>query len=193
MIRSLRGRGDPGFSIPVAVTIEVNGDQRRLLIRPDETLLQVLRLRLGFTGAKPACERGECGACTVLVGGEPRLSCTTLAGTVTQPVLTSEGLAERNRRLRECFADRGGFQCGYCTPGQIVSATAIVESAVPDDERALRHQMSGNICRCTGYSGIIAAIRDSLEVRPSTPGGGFEEDPFSSRKAPDPAVVIGNE
>lgn len=176
MIRRLRGRRYPGAPAAVALSIEVNGEPHRLRIRPDETLLEVLRLRLGLTGAKPACERGECGACTVLVGNEPRLSCTTLAGTVTQPVLTSEGLAERSRELRERFADRGGFQCGYCTPGQIVSATAIVESAASTDERVLRHRMSGNLCRCTGYSGIIAAIRDTLAAPVATMGEGTGDE-----------------
>lgn len=172
MIRSVRGRWDCADPTPVALTLEVNGVPHRLEVGPDETLLQVLRLRLGLTGAKPACERGECGACSVLVGGVPRLSCITLVATVAQPVLTAEGLASTNRELRERFAERGGFQCGYCTPGQIVSATAIVDAGVPADEPAVRHQMSGNICRCTGYAGIVAAIRDALGAPDMTPGEG---------------------
>jgi aerobic-type carbon monoxide dehydrogenase small subunit (CoxS/CutS family) len=114
----------------------------------------------GYTSVKVACGRGECGACTVLVDGRPRLSCVTLAGQVDGAVETAEGLAEENAELRAAFADFGGLQCGFCTPGQVVHATALIRDIRSRilDEGEVRHRMSGNICRCTGYAGIVNAI-----------------------------------
>jgi aerobic-type carbon monoxide dehydrogenase small subunit (CoxS/CutS family) len=126
-------------------------------------LSTVLRDQLGLIATKVACGRGECGACTVLVDGRARMSCTTPAALVRGPVWTSEGLAEESRDLREEFADRGAFQCGFCTPGQVVSAVALLREGIADgneDERRrqVRHRMSGNICRCTGYQAIVDAV-----------------------------------
>ena len=146
-------------------TITVNGTPHCGSIALGLSLLRFLRDRLGLTGTKEACGSGECGACTVLVGGVPQLACITLCVRVREPVTTIEGLAEEAHGLREAFARRGGFQCGFCTSGQIVHAVAILRSGLPADrdeaETVLRHQLSGNICRCTGYVGIVDAILDA--------------------------------
>ena len=123
-----------------------------------ETLLDVLRDRLRLTGAKEACGRGECGACTVLIDGVPVFSCVTLAALVNGEVTTVEGLAEDARDLREAFADHGAFQCGFCTPGQIVRGAALIRTGEPASEAKIREQMSGNVCRCTGYTQIVDAV-----------------------------------
>jgi aerobic-type carbon monoxide dehydrogenase small subunit (CoxS/CutS family) len=164
MIRSHRGRraADPGQSVK---TVHVNGDSHDVSVRDDTMLLEVLRDRVGLTGTKEACGRGECGACTVLVDGRPVLSCITPAICVDDPVTTIEGLAAEASVLRRSFAERGGFQCGYCTPGQIMSATAILRDGDPLSGSELRHRLSGNICRCTGYVGIVAAVLDAATER----------------------------
>jgi aerobic-type carbon monoxide dehydrogenase small subunit (CoxS/CutS family) len=128
-------------------------------IGPGERLLDVLRDRLGLTGTKEGCGRGECGACTVLVGGAPVLSCITLADRVRAPVETIEGIGEEASELAGAFADTGGFQCGFCTPGQIVRGVSLLRQGLPATDGELRRAMSGNVCRCTGYNGIIDALR----------------------------------
>jgi aerobic-type carbon monoxide dehydrogenase small subunit (CoxS/CutS family) len=138
-------------------------------IAADATLLSVLRDDLRLTGAKLSCGRGECGACTVLIDGRPVASCITLAARVRGPVTTVEGLADEVRDLREAFADHAGFQCGFCTSGQLVHAAALLREGVPREPAAaalwLRHRLSGNVCRCTGYVGIIEAILQVAEAR----------------------------
>lgn len=128
---------------------------------PNTRLIEVLRLQLGLTGTKIACGTGECGACTVLVNGRPVLSCITLASRVSGSVETIEGVADEATSLREAFAQRSAFQCGFCTPGQIVRGLALLREGLPADESDLRHAISGNICRCTGYEGIVDALRDA--------------------------------
>lgn len=154
---------------PGTATLVVNGQRRELDLPPSTTLLDVLRDRLGLTGTKEACGRGECGACTVLVGGAPHLACITLAWRVQAPVTTIEGLAPAWTDLRLAFAEHGGFQCGFCTSGQIVHVAAILSAGLPAERAAaethLRHRLSGNICRCTGYAGIIAAVMSVAEQR----------------------------
>jgi aerobic-type carbon monoxide dehydrogenase small subunit (CoxS/CutS family) len=144
------------------VQLRVNGTTHDVQVAPGDTLLAVLRGALGLSGAKEACGRGECGACTVLLDGTPVLACVSLASRIRGEVTTVEGLAEEFRDLREAFADKGGFQCGFCTSGQIVRAAALLRSGLPTDrqeaERVVRYQISGNICRCTGYNGIVDAI-----------------------------------
>jgi aerobic-type carbon monoxide dehydrogenase small subunit (CoxS/CutS family) len=130
---------------------------------PDLRLLDYLRSELGLRGTKESCGRGECGACTVLIDGRPVLSCITLAARVSGHVETIEGISEESARLRSDFAECGAFQCGFCTPGQVVRATAILRNGIPDSDADLRHEMSGNICRCTGYDGIIEAIRKAAD------------------------------
>jgi aerobic-type carbon monoxide dehydrogenase small subunit (CoxS/CutS family) len=149
-------------------TLTVNGQPTALSVEPDERLLDVLRDRLGLLGTKLACGRGECGACTVLVRGRPVMSCLVLAARA-DVVETIEGLRDEARRLREAFADAGAFQCGFCTPGQIVRGVALLRDGLPADDQALRRAISGNICRCTGYAGIVAALRRAARARGPTP------------------------
>ncbi|HEX4223214.1 MAG TPA: (2Fe-2S)-binding protein [Pseudonocardiaceae bacterium] len=143
------------------ISIEVNGRAERLDVDPGVTLLDALRERLDITGPKKGCDRGQCGACTVHVGGRPVLSCLTLAATVREPVTTVEGIAdgERLHPVQRAFAEQDALQCGFCTSGQIMSAVAAVEQGVDD----VREFMSGNICRCAAYPNIVAAIEQAAE------------------------------
>lgn len=127
---------------------------------PETRLLDYLRDELGLIGTKESCGRGECGACTVLIDGRAVLSCITLAARVDGHVETVEGLAEETTTLRRAFAEHGAFQCGFCTSGQIVRAAAVLRAGVPDSDDGIRAAMSGNVCRCTGYEGIITAVRE---------------------------------
>jgi aerobic-type carbon monoxide dehydrogenase small subunit (CoxS/CutS family) len=149
--------------------LRVNGRDVELAASPGERLLDVLRHHLGLTGVKEACGRGECGACTVLIDDRPVVSCLVFTGTVTGEVKTIEGLADEFSDLRAAFADHGAFQCGFCTPGQIVRAAALMREEWPTDreerEAFVRHGMSGNICRCTGYTGIVDAVLSVAEAR----------------------------
>jgi len=133
------------------------------LLPADLRLLDYLRDECGLVGTKESCGRGECGACTVLIDGKAILSCITLASRVQGHVETIEGVAAESAELRESFARHGAFQCGFCTPGQIVRATAVLRGGCPDTDVELRKAMNGNVCRCTGYNGIIAAIREVAE------------------------------
>jgi aerobic-type carbon monoxide dehydrogenase small subunit (CoxS/CutS family) len=149
----------PSGETPLA-ELRVNGDTHQIPVRPGATLVEVLRDELGLRGTKLACGRGECGACTVLVDGRATLACITFASRVHGHVETIEGIAGLESNLRAAFADTGAFQCGYCTPGQVVRAAGMLRSgSVPADDQELRHQMAGNICRCTGYQAIIEAVR----------------------------------
>jgi len=134
--------------------LTVNGTSFEVEIGVAETLLELLRDRLGLTGTKQSCGRGECGACTVLIDGTPRMSCIELAARVDE-VWTIEGLADESAAFRAAMAQHGGFQCGFCTPGQVVTATALMREGIPEDEDGLRRAISGNVCRCTGYDGIV--------------------------------------
>ena len=142
--------------------IAVNGQLMATEQPPDGTLLAFLRDR-GLTGAKESCGRGECGACTVLVDDDLRLACVTLSATVAGPVTTVEQTGESSAAVREAFADHAAFQCGYCTPGHVVTAGALIAAGQAADREQLRRRISGNICRCTGYSQILDAIEDAAE------------------------------
>jgi aerobic-type carbon monoxide dehydrogenase small subunit (CoxS/CutS family) len=147
----------------------VNGETVEVDVAGMPSLAEVLRDRLRLTAAKVACGRGECGACTVLVGGRPVMGCITPAVLVREPVETSEGLAAESADLRACFADTGAFQCGFCTPGQVVHACALLREELPadDEERRqhVRHALSGNICRCTGYQAIVESVCTIADAR----------------------------
>ena len=151
----------PAATTPAAdgtFSLIINGDRHCVDDAHAITLLALLRDRLGLTGTKEACGRGECGACTVLIDGIPQLSCIKLAVLVDGAVTTIEGLAEDWRDLREAFAEHGGFQCGFCTPGMILAAKALLDENPSPTEEELKHFMHGNICRCTGYKKIIESI-----------------------------------
>ena len=148
----------------VDLHLRVNGEDRRAAVRPGDTLLRVLREKLGLTGAKCGCENGDCGACTVLLDGKPVKSCMVLAVECEDAaVVTIEGL--RDHPVQQAFAEENGFQCGFCTPGMILNAAALVAAHPEPDEAADREWMQSNLCRCTGYEGIrksLAAARALL-------------------------------
>lgn len=144
-------------------TLEVNGERRELSLEPRVTLLDALRERLGLLGTKKGCDRGSCGACTVLVNGRPIDSCLTLAVMhAGDRITTIEGLAfaESLHPMQAAFIEHDAFQCGYCTPGQILSAVALAESGRSLEDDVVREAMSGNVCRCGAYANIVTAVRE---------------------------------
>ncbi len=141
------------------VTIEVNGERHTLEVEPTQRLLGVLRDELALTGAKLGCGEGACGACAVLLDGAPAVSCLLPVGAVEgRSVTTIEGLGERAALLQERFVAEDALQCGFCTPGQIVSATALLEATAAPTRDEIRAAMAGNICRCSAYPKIERAI-----------------------------------
>jgi xanthine dehydrogenase YagT iron-sulfur-binding subunit len=152
-----------GRSTDVIVMLQVNGSARRLRLDSRVTLLDAVREHLGLVGTKKGCDQGACGACTVLVDGKRVLSCLTLAAQCEgREVTTIEGLARDGELhpLQEAFIRHDGFQCGYCTPGQIMSAVALLDEGRAGSDEEIREFMSGNLCRCGAYPNIVAAIRE---------------------------------
>ena len=144
------------------VRFTLNGDPVESGVRPEETLIQTLRERFGLTGTKQGCDLGDCGACTVLFDGEPVLSCLVLAADAEgHSVQTIEGLThgEQLHPLQKAFLDEGAVQCGYCTPGMILTAKALLETNPEPTENDIRRALSGNLCRCTGYAKIVSAVQ----------------------------------
>jgi len=145
-----------------SLTLTVNGQPYQLDADADRTLLQLLRADLGLTGTKEGCDDSECGACMVLVDGRPVNSCCYLAlQTSGREVTTVEGLAGTTDLgiLQRAFLEEGGVQCGYCTPGMLISATALLRSNHAPTDEEIRQALAGNLCRCTGYNKIMAAVR----------------------------------
>jgi xanthine dehydrogenase YagT iron-sulfur-binding subunit len=159
-------KGNTGGTNKIAVDLIVNGVRRQLTISPWTTLLDALRDHLNLTGTKKGCDHGQCGACTVLVNGRRINSCLTLAVMHdAENVTTIEGLATNEvlHQLQQAFIDHDAFQCGYCTPGQICSATALISEGKAKTADEIRELMSGNICRCGAYPNIISAIQQVME------------------------------
>jgi xanthine dehydrogenase YagT iron-sulfur-binding subunit len=151
----------------VPVSFAVNGVTQNIDLDPRTSLLDTLRDTIGLTGAKKGCDHGQCGACTVHVDGRRVASCLTLAAQVAdREVTTIEGLGDDKalHPMQQAFIDHDALQCGYCTPGQIMAAVACVREGHAGSESEIREYMSGNICRCGAYPGIVAAIRDAAQA-----------------------------
>jgi aerobic-type carbon monoxide dehydrogenase small subunit (CoxS/CutS family) len=147
--------------------LTVNGTARVLTTEPCQTLLDVLRDNLGLTGTKKGCNEGECASCAVLLDGVPVTACLVLIGDAAgRTVVTIEGIAgpEGPHPLQRAFVDLGGVQCGYCTPGMIVSACALLHERPDPTDEDIKFYLAGNICRCTGYNKITAAVRSAAET-----------------------------
>ena len=147
------------------IVLSVNGESRSITTDPERTLLDVLREDLGLTGAKYACGEGHCRSCTVLMDGRPVTACTTpVSRAAGKEVITIEGLAEDGalHLMQQCFVDESAMQCGYCVPGQILTAVALLENKPDASDEAIAEWMGGNICRCCGYPNILNAVRKAL-------------------------------
>jgi carbon-monoxide dehydrogenase small subunit len=145
--------------------LHVNGETLEILSEPHKTLLEVLREDLGLTGTKRACDLGTCGACTVLINGKPHLSCLTLAADAQgKEILTIEGLSQDGELhpLQKAFVEQGAIQCGFCTPGMILTAKAFLEKHPHPSEEEVKKAISGNLCRCTGYVKIVEDIFSAI-------------------------------
>ncbi|MBM4408818.1 MAG: (2Fe-2S)-binding protein [Chloroflexi bacterium] len=150
-----------------SATLRVNGFSYPVTIEPQRTLLSVLRDDLELTGSKEGCDDSECGACMVLLDGEPVNSCSYLAlQTLGREITTVEGLSTNGdlSPLQKAFLEAGGVQCGFCTPGMLISATALLARNPRPDDEEIKASLSGNLCRCTGYTPILAAVRSAVEM-----------------------------
>jgi carbon-monoxide dehydrogenase small subunit len=147
--------------VKLAIELNINGDNYDVLVSENNTLLEVLRDKLGLMGTKRGCDLGACGACTVLINGEAYLSCVMLAVDARgKKIVTIEGLAEGGdlHPLQSAFVEKGALQCGFCTPGMILTAQAIINEEQNLTEDVIKKKMAGNLCRCTGYKKIIEAM-----------------------------------
>lgn len=150
------------------ICLNVNGEDHSVTVGINETLLDVLRERLGFTGAKIGCNRGECGACTVLMDDDPVLSCLMLAvESEHRKIITIEGLADPETGeldvIQQAFTENSGIQCGFCTPGMVLSAKSLLDRNPDPDEDEIKEAIQSNLCRCTGYTQIVESIRAAGE------------------------------
>ncbi len=156
------------------IELNVNGTVNDLSLEPRKTLLAVLRDRLGLTGAKEGCSTGDCGACTVLIDGEPVTSCLVLAVAADgREITTVEGVADREglHPVQEAMVNSGGLQCGFCTPGFIVSAYGLLRKNPSPSEDDIRRALAGNLCRCTGYTKIVEAVQEAAKQMVGKKGG----------------------
>jgi len=169
---------EAGARRSVRMTLRVNGEDTEVLFAPYKTLLEVLREDLALTGTKHGCELGECGACAVLVDGQPVLSCLVLAVECEgKAIETVEGLARGTalHPLQAAFADLGGAQCGYCTPGILMTAKALLDADPDPGRERIREAISGNLCRCTGYEQIFESIEEAARrMRAAAAAAGAE-------------------
>jgi aerobic carbon-monoxide dehydrogenase small subunit len=152
--------------VEVPITVVVNGEERRVAVEPRTLLVSLLRDQLGLTGTHVGCETSQCGACTVLLDGDAVKSCTVLAVQADgHAVTTIEGLAPRGmlHPVQQAFWEEHGLQCGFCTPGMVLSTIALLAEDPDPDEAAIRHGLEGNLCRCTGYHNIVQAVRAAAE------------------------------
>ncbi len=152
------------------IRLQVNGFEYDLLIKPHWTLLKVLRDEIGLTGTKEGCGKGECGACTVIIDGEAVLACLILAVQARDKcILTIEGLAREDKldSLQDAFVKYGAIQCGFCTPGMIMTSRAFLNQKPHPTEAEIKQALSGNLCRCTGYVKIIEAVRQAAKAQGS--------------------------
>jgi carbon-monoxide dehydrogenase small subunit len=142
------------------IELNINGSSHELLVSPNNTLLEVLRDKLGLMGTKRGCDLGACGACTVLINGEAYLSCILLAvDAVGKEIVTIEGLSSGELHpLQKAFMEEGALQCGFCTPGMILTAQAILQEEGSPTEETIKKKMAGNLCRCTGYKKVVEAV-----------------------------------
>ena len=149
------------------ISMTVNGDQHELLVEPGWTLLETLRDHLRLTGTKEGCSNGNCGACTVMIDGRTETSCLVLAAEMDGTEITTvEGIAKHGKLnpVQEAFIKDGALQCGFCTPGFIISATALLQRNPNPTEEEIRTRLAGNLCRCTGYDKIIMAVEDAAAM-----------------------------
>lgn len=149
----------------IEIEFTINGKKRRILVKPNDLLINIIRNDLYLTGSKYGCGIGECGACTVLLNDEPVLSCLTLAVTVNgKEITTIEGLAKGDKLhpMQKAFLENGAVQCGFCTPGMVLTATALLRENPNATEEEIKEYMRGNLCRCTGYVQIVKAIKSCV-------------------------------
>ena len=152
------------------ITCEINGEQREVLADARDTLLELLRDRMGLTGTKEGCSNGNCGSCTVLMNGDPVCACLAMAAEADgQRITTIEGVAKGNvlHAVQTALIQHGGTQCGFCTPGIVLSAVALLERNRQPSDAEIRHAIAGNLCRCTGYDKIVEAIAGAAQQMPT--------------------------